>query len=92
MLDLGTPAPTYVPAPVPAAKGGAPTDYMDHHERLRMHAAAMRAKRVYPGPVGEVLSAELQWWAEIGWRLQRTSLVNRLVTHILTTPQPQPSR
>ena len=30
---------------------------MDHHEKMRLRAAAFRVTRLYPGPVGEVLSA-----------------------------------
>jgi hypothetical protein len=32
---------------------------MNHHERMRLRAAALRAMQVYPGPVGELLSREV---------------------------------
>lgn len=32
---------------------------MNHHERMRLRTAALRATQVYPGPVGELLSREV---------------------------------
>jgi hypothetical protein len=59
---------------------------MDHHEKMRLRAAAFRVTRLYPGPVGEVLSRELLTWEEFGYRLGGAALVMRLVDHALTTP------
>jgi hypothetical protein len=59
---------------------------MDHHEKMRLRAAAFRATRLYPGPVGEVLSRELLTWEEFGYRLGGSALVMRLVDHVLKTP------
>ena len=42
---------------------------MDHHEKARLRAAAFRVTRLYPGPVGELLSRELLTWEEFGYRL-----------------------
>ena len=42
---------------------------MDHHEKMRLRAAAFRVTRLYPGPVGELLSRELLTWEEFGYRL-----------------------
>jgi len=42
--------------------------------------------RLYPGPVGEVLSRELLTWEEFGYRLGGSQLVMRLVDHVLKTP------
>ena len=42
---------------------------MDHHEKMRLRAAAFRVTRLYPGPVGELLSRELLTWEEFGLRL-----------------------
>ena len=39
---------------------------MDHHEKMRLRAAAFSVTRLYPGPVGEVLSRELLTWEEFG--------------------------
>lgn len=55
---------------------------MTHEERMRLRAAAFQATRVYPGPVGELISRELFSWEEFGYRLGSASLVTRLVDHI----------
>jgi hypothetical protein len=57
---------------------------MDHHERMRLRAAAFRATRVYPGPVGELLSRELLSWEEFGYRLGSRGLVMGIVDAIMT--------
>lgn len=62
---------------------------MDHHEKMRVRAAAFRATRLYPGPVGELVSRELLTWEEFGYRLGGEQLVMRLVDHVLKTPLPQ---
>lgn len=59
---------------------------MDHPERMRLRAAAFRAARLYPGPVGELISRELLSWEEFGYRLGSTQLTMRLVDHVLRTP------
>jgi hypothetical protein len=61
---------------------------MGHHEKMRLRAAALRAARLYPGPVGELVSRELITWDEFGYRLGGGQLVARLVDHVLTTPLP----
>jgi hypothetical protein len=56
---------------------------MDHHEKMKIRAAAFRATRLYPGPVGELLSRELLSFEEFGYRLAKDGLVMRLVDHIM---------
>ena len=62
---------------------------MDFHEKMRLRAAAHRATRLYPGPVGELVSRELLTWEEFGYRLGGGQLIMRLVDHVLTTPLTQ---
>lgn len=62
---------------------------MDNDEKARLRAAAFRAIRLYPGPVGELVSRELLSWEEFGYRLGGGRLVMRLVDHILNTPGTQ---
>jgi hypothetical protein len=62
---------------------------MDHHEQVRLRAAAFRVTRLYPGPVGELVSSELLTWEEFGYRLGGHRLIMRLVDHVLTTPLSQ---
>ncbi|SHL02708.1 hypothetical protein SAMN05443637_116125 [Pseudonocardia thermophila] len=59
---------------------------MDHHEKMRLRAAAFRATRLYPGPVGELVSRELLTWEEFGYRLGGNALVMRLVDQVLKSP------
>ena len=59
---------------------------MDHHEKMRLRAAAFRATRLHPGPVGELVSRELLTWEEFGYRLGGAQLVMRLVDHVLAAP------
>lgn len=56
---------------------------LDHHERMRLRAAAFRATRVYPGPVGELLSRELLSWEEFGYRLGSSGLVMGIVDAVM---------
>jgi len=59
---------------------------MDHHEKMRLRAAAFRVTRLYPGPVGELLSRELLTGEEFGYRLGGSQLIMRLVDDVLKTP------
>jgi hypothetical protein len=61
---------------------------MDHHEKMRVRAAAFRATRVYPGPVGELVSRELLTWEEFGYRLGGSQLVMQVVDQVLKEPIP----
>lgn len=62
---------------------------MSHDEKMRLRAAAFRVTRLYPGPVGELLSRELLTWEEFGYRLGGRQLIMRLVDHVMTTPHVQ---
>lgn len=57
-------------------------------EKVRLRAAALRVTRLYPGPVGELLSMELLSWEDFGYRLGGAQLVMRLVEHVLGAPLP----
>ena len=63
----------------------------DHHERMRLRAAAFRALKVYPGPVGQLLSAELLSWEDFGYRLGSKSLVMSIVADVMARPVPDPT-
>jgi hypothetical protein len=59
---------------------------MDQRSRTRTHAAAFRARLVYPGPVGELIARELLSWVEFGHRLGGNRMIMSLVEHVLWTP------
>jgi hypothetical protein len=59
---------------------------VNHREKMRLRAAAFRATRLYPGPVGELLFRELLSWDEFGYRLGGSQLIMRLVDHLLQAP------
>lgn len=61
----------------------APPIYLTYPERARVRLAANRAIRLYPGPVGQVLSKELWAWEELGWRFGSSSLIAALVDTLL---------
>ena len=64
----------------------APPESMDNHMKMRLRAAAFRATRVYPGPVGELLSREILTWEEFGYRLGGGQLMMRVVDYVLKAP------
>lgn len=61
---------------------------MDPHERMRLRAAATRARQLFPPPsaIGELLSREILIWEEFGYRLDNSRLILRLVDELLKTP------
>lgn len=63
---------------------------MDHHEKMRIRAAAFRATRIYPGPVGELVSRELLSWEDFGYRLGGNRLIMDLVEHVLKDSETRP--
>lgn len=65
----------------------APPVRLDLHERSTITAAAHRAKRLFPGPVGECLYRELDAYAQFGWRMDQSGLMPRLVAHIMTAAE-----
>ncbi|WP_232664634.1 hypothetical protein [Pseudonocardia sp. TRM90224] len=52
-------------------------------ERARLRAAALRAKRLHPGPLGELVSRELLAYADFGIGFGRDSLIPRLCAQVL---------
>lgn len=65
---------------------------MDHHEKMRIREAAFHAKRIYPGPVGELIARELLSWEDFGYRLGGTDLIMSLVRFIMNSPTPPPTQ
>ena len=68
----------------PAIRGDAVT--LEFHEGARLRAAALHARRIYPGPLGELVSRELIAYADFGYRLSNDGLIPRLATAVLATP------
>lgn len=64
---------------------------MDHHEKARVRAAALRAKRIYPGAVGELVAVELLAWHDFGYRLDNGGLIMKAVHEISTAPLSVPA-
>lgn len=65
----------------PPIRGDAPQMHL--HERSRYRAAARHARRVYPGPLGELVYRELIAYAEFGYRLGEDGLIPRLAAAVL---------
>lgn len=75
--------------PPPAGVSVAPTappPRLDHHEKMKVRAAAFRATRIYPGAVGELLARELLSLEEFGFRFDKHGLTARLVDEIMKAP------
>jgi hypothetical protein len=76
---------TVRPFPTPAPSGGdAPP--LQAHELSRVRAAAHHARRLLPGPLGELVHRELTAYADFGYRFSSDALIPRLVAEILATP------
>jgi hypothetical protein len=69
----------------PAGLDGTAPD-IPPHDRCRFRAAALHARRLYPGCVGELLYRELLAYADFGHRFDREALVPRLADEVLARP------
>jgi hypothetical protein len=70
------------PSPPPIRGDAAP---LPPHERSRLRAAALHARRIYPAPLGELVFRELTAYADFGYRLSSDALIPRLATAVLAT-------
>ncbi|MFC5137258.1 hypothetical protein ACFPK1_03390 [Actinomycetospora rhizophila] len=52
-------------------------------DRTKYAAAAERALRVHPGPLGELVARELRAFADFGFRIAGDGLVDRLAAEVL---------
>lgn len=71
------------PAPIPGD-----AEKLRLHEAARFRAAAQHARRVIPGPLGELAHRELTAYAEFGYRFTADALITRLVAEILAIRAP----
>ena len=58
------------------------------HERSRIRAAALHARRLYPGRVGDLVHRELCAYADFGYRFSNDALIPRLAAEILAKVVP----
>ena len=79
----GMPPSGPLPSPPPVPPAPSPPSPMDHHEKSRLRTAAFHASRVYPGPVGELISRELLSWEDFGYRLGSKRMIMNLVDQVL---------
>lgn len=70
----------------PTVRGNAVT--LQFHEFSRLRAAAVHARRIYPGPLGELVYRELTAYADFGYRLSNDGLIPRLATAVLAMHHP----
>jgi hypothetical protein len=54
--------------------------------RSEVVAASTIARSRYPGPVGELIAAELDVFAATGGHLEHDGLLARLIRHLVTAP------
>jgi hypothetical protein len=62
---------------------------MEAGERARLRAAALQARRIYPGELGLLAHRELMALADLGVGVDRDALIPRLATAILATEPPR---
>lgn len=65
-------------------------DEMQLHERSRFRAAALQARRLYPGPLGELVFRELNAYADFGYRFSNDGLIPRLAATVLAARSDHP--
>lgn len=69
-----------------------PPARMDSAEKTRLRAAAYRAQKLYPGPVGDLLSMEILTWEEFGYRFGGNgSLMPKVIDFIMKAKMLSPS-
>jgi hypothetical protein len=61
---------------------------MDLHEIARLRAAAEHARRVLPGPLGELAARELRAHADLGYHGAPDALLPQLARQVLALPTP----
>jgi hypothetical protein len=76
---------TRLPASVPL-RGNATA--LPPHDRSRVRAAALHARRLYPGPLGELVHRELTAYADFGYQFSGDALIPRLAAEILAKVVP----
>lgn len=59
------------------------------HERAKMRKAALHARRLYPGGLGELVHRELLAYADFGYQFTADALIPRLAAEILATVVPE---
>lgn len=66
----------------------APPTRMNHEDLGRLRQAAHRVTLLYPGPVGALVSREINDWVDFGYVLANDGLIMRAVENILGTKLP----
>lgn len=60
-------------------------------QRTQLRTAAVRARKLYPGPVGELVAQEIAIWDEMGFRFGGKAPMMRLVEYLMAQPVPEPA-
>ena len=77
---------TTLPTPAPL-RGDAPP--LLQRERSQIRAAGLHARRLYPGPLGELVFRELTAYADFGYQFAADALIPRLAAEILAKVVPE---
>lgn len=80
MAEPQTPPPLYHTGPRPA---DVPPGYMSVAEKATFRTAAYLATRLYPGPIGQLISGELLAVDEFGWLRNANSLPFRVRDQVM---------
>jgi hypothetical protein len=83
------PAPVHPAPPEPEPRiVNRPPPALEHTQKMNIRAAAFRATRLYPGPVGQLISRELLAAEEFGYLGDSSGLTRQLVEHVMDAPMP----
>lgn len=63
-------------------------DPMHPGEKARLRATAVRARKLHPGPTGEILAEYVEAWEEFGYRFDSKGLMTRFMREIWGTKLP----
>lgn len=61
-------------------------ELIESPHKLRAMNAAARARRVYPGPAGDVLADALNAYADFGWLARANHPIHKLIAELLDGP------
>jgi len=68
----------------------APAPKIEHVDRAKLMTTALRARRAFPGPIGDCIARELSGFADFGFRFGGASSIAKLVAAVLAAPLPEP--
>ena len=79
----------YTTLPTPGLQRGDAPPLLQHERSPTCRAAGLHARRLYPGPLGELVFRELTAYADFGYQFAADALIPRLAAEILAKVVPE---